>query len=97
MIRKQKVKDGKTKITFSLPTDQLNGPVAVVGDFNNWDPYANPLKKRSNGTHSVSVTVGAGTKYAFRYLADGGQWLDEASADGHTTDEYGNINCIVEV
>lgn len=97
MIRKQKTKGGKVKITFVLPTDQLNGPVAVVGDFNNWDPYANPLKKRSNGTHSAVITVSAGESYAFRYLADGGQWLDETSADGHVIDEYGNTNCIVEV
>lgn len=97
MIRKQKAKGGKAKITFVLPTDQLSGPVAVVGDFNNWDPYAHPFKKRANGTHSVAVTVDAGAQYAFRYLADGGSWLDETAADGHAADEYGNINCLVEV
>ena len=70
---------GKVKVTFSLPTDV--GPVSVVGDFNDWDPYANPMKKRSNGTRSASVELEPGLEYAFRYLGDGGAWLDEPEAE----------------
>jgi 1,4-alpha-glucan branching enzyme len=97
MIRKQKSKNGKVKFTFVVPSESVSGPSAVVGDFYNWDPYVHPLKKRSNGTHSVVVEMKSGKKYAFRYLADGGAWMDETDADDHVTDEYGNVNCLLQV
>ena len=65
------------KITFSLPTDEPTGAVSVVGDFNNWDPSAHPLRVRSNQTRSASVTVPAGSTLRFRYLAEGGMWFDD--------------------
>jgi 1,4-alpha-glucan branching enzyme len=54
--------------------------VSVVGDFNNWDPFAHPLRKRSNGTRSTVVTVPPGSTLRFRYLAEGGMWFDDDSA-----------------
>ena len=51
-------------------------------------PFAHPLHRRSNGTRSVSVQLTPGP-HAFRYLADGGVWLDEPDAvvepDGYGT------------
>ena len=67
-----------TKVTFVL-TD--GGPVSVVGDFNDWNPMAHPLKKRSNGTRSVTVHVSRG-RHSFRYLAEGGSFFEDASP-GH--------------
>jgi 1,4-alpha-glucan branching enzyme len=68
-----------TKFTFSLPAHQCDQPVSVVGDFNGWDPYAHPLKKRSNGTRSVSVELPPG-HYRFKYLAADGSWLVDPDA-----------------
>lgn len=62
------------KVTFVVPLDEIDQPVSVVGDFNGWDPYAHPLKKRSNGTRSVSVELEAGRSYRFKYLAADGSW-----------------------
>jgi hypothetical protein len=57
MIRKQFVKTGqRVKVTFVLPAD-TDAPVAsVVGDFNDWDPAASPLRRRSP-TRSVTVSL----------------------------------------
>jgi hypothetical protein len=49
----------------------------VVGNFNNWDPFAHPLRRRGNQTRSAAVTVKAGTTLHFRYLAEGGIWFDD--------------------
>jgi 1,4-alpha-glucan branching enzyme len=68
---------GMVKITFSLPPDEPTGAVSVVGDFNNWDPSAHPLRVRSNQTRSASVTVPEGSRLRFRYLAEGGMWFDD--------------------
>ena len=85
MIRRSKVaKTNDVKITFSLPDAHLNGPVSVVGDFNDWTPGEHVLAKRANGTRSVAITVPAGTSFRFRYLGENGHWFDddEAPRDG---------------
>ena len=74
-------RSGTRSLTFALPTDQLNGPVSVVGTFNDWTPGAHPLRRRSNGMASVQVTIPTGSEVVFRYLADGGHWFDDHAAD----------------
>ncbi|MDM8084461.1 isoamylase early set domain-containing protein [Cellulomonas cellasea] len=71
-------------LTFALPASTL--PVSVVGTFNDWTPGAHPLRRRSNGTASTSVTVPVGTTVRFRYLGDNGLWFDDADADEITAD-----------
>ena len=57
--------NGAIKVTFALPVDDVDQAVSVVGDFNAWDPMAHPLRKRSNGTRSVSVELPAGEAVRF--------------------------------
>ena len=73
-------------LTFALPTSALGGPVSVVGTFNDWTPGAHPLRRRSNGTASTSVTVPTGTTVRFRYLGEHGHWFDDADADEITAE-----------
>jgi 1,4-alpha-glucan branching enzyme len=72
--------NGTVRVTFALPADEPRGAVSVVGDFNDWNPFAHPLRRRANGTRSAAVTVPAGTTLRFRYLADGGIWFDDEAA-----------------
>jgi 1,4-alpha-glucan branching enzyme len=81
MIRLKKAATGVT-VTFALD-DTGTGPVSVVGDYNDWTPGAHVLRRRSNGTRSVSVTLPAGRPTRFRYLADGGRWFDDPQAHAH--------------
>jgi 1,4-alpha-glucan branching enzyme len=69
--------DGTVRVTFALPADVPFGAVSVVGDFNGWDPFAHPMRRRANGTRSAAVTVRAGSTLRFRYLAEGGVWFDD--------------------
>ena len=70
-------RDGTVRVTFALPIDEAGGAVSVVGNFNDWNPHAHPLRKRANQTRSAAVTVQAGTTLRFRYLAEGGVWFDD--------------------
>jgi hypothetical protein len=70
-------RDGMVRITFALPVKEPAAAVSVVGDFNDWNPFAHPLRVRSNRTRSVSVTVPSGSRLRFRYLAEGGHWFDD--------------------
>jgi 1,4-alpha-glucan branching enzyme len=54
--------------------------VSVVGDFNDWNPFAHPLRRRANGTRSAAVTVPAGATLRFRYLGEGGIWFNDETA-----------------
>lgn len=74
-------KSANRKITFALPSDHPAGKVSVVGNFNDWTPGAVPLKKRSNGTMSATVTVPSDYIVAFRYLGENDTWFDEPDAD----------------
>lgn len=80
MIKRSRLFGNKTRVTFCLPGDQPVGTVSVVGTFNGWVPGEHELKPRRDGTRTVSVPLGPGN-YAFRYLADGGVWLDDPQAD----------------
>ncbi|QCB95091.1 isoamylase [Cellulomonas shaoxiangyii] len=87
MLKKSRsAKSGTCTLTFALPTPSLDGPVSVVGTFNDWTPARHVLRKRSNGMSSTSVTVPVGTVVTFRYLGDGGKWFDDIDADRVTNE-----------
>ena len=72
---------GTVRVTFVLPATDPAGAVSVVGDFNDWNPYAHPLRKRSNGARSAAVTIPVGATLHFRYLAEGGVWFDDETVE----------------
>lgn len=98
MIRRD-MKRGARKVraTFVIPDDDLDGRiVAVVGDFNDWDPTAAPMRKQREG-RVASVTVEAGRRYAFRYLRDDGAWFNDDAADAYESNEFGVHNSILDL
>ena len=92
MLKRRPQGTGKVKVTFALPDG--GECVSVVGDFNGWDPWASPLRRRSNGTRSATVVLEQGRPYSFRYLA-GGRFFDENEADGWSPNGYGETHSIV--
>lgn len=84
--KSRSVKSATCTLTFALPSTAVDGPVSVVGSFNDWTPGAHPLRRRSNGTASASVVVPAGSVITFRYLGEHGHWFDDADADEVTTE-----------
>lgn len=76
-------RNGTVRVTFALPVDEPGEAVSVVGNFNDWDPYAHPLRKRANRTRSAAVTVPVGSTLHFRYLAEGGLWFDDGTIPAH--------------
>ena len=87
--------DGPLKVTFVLPASEHERPVSVLGSFNDWDPLIHPLKRRSNGTRSVTVEVPAGSQFQFKYLADGGEWFCDPDADAVEVAEYSVHNSLL--
>jgi 1,4-alpha-glucan branching enzyme len=96
-VIKQSPVKGKhqVKVSFILPSDAVTGRVSVVGDFNDWDPTAHPLRPRSNGTRSVAVTLPAQRRFAFRYLDESGAWHDDDAAQEFQENGLGGVNGVV--
>lgn len=96
MIHKKPSKhQGRVSVTFVLPAERVQGSVSVVGDFNNWDPSAHPLKRKSNKTSSATVLLEAGQRHVFRYVCGDGSWTNEDDADAFEPNGFGDVNCVL--
>ena len=97
MIRSQPRKGtNQVKLTFVLADDTLDGPVAVVGDFNGWDPSTTVLVKHGREWRAA-VEVEGGRRYAFRYLAHGDRWFNDEAADDYQANAFGGSDSVVDL
>lgn len=57
--------------------------VALIGDFNRWDPSATPLTRSSAGTWGRTLRLTAG-RHEYAYLVDGKRWVtDRVARESH--------------
>ena len=98
MLKLRKISGSNTvKVSFILNADDPRLPASVVGDFNEWDPEADPMIRRSNGTFSAVVPLVVNASYRFRYRSADGSWFNDDSADGYEENVHGSTDCIVEL
>jgi hypothetical protein len=74
--------------------------VSVVGDFNQWDAAATPMKRIENSNAwTVTVPLSAGRHlYSFYAVgADGEKWLADPNAPAVPDDGFGRVNSVVLV
>lgn len=71
------------KVTFTVDADLINGAkeVALLGEFNNWDPSDFTMRKLKDGSFTKTIELEVGNEYQFRYLVDGERWINEPEAD----------------
>lgn len=93
MIRRKNSTNEHVSLTFAVADEGI--PVSVVGDFNAWDPHSHPMRKRSNGTRSVTVDLPKGACARFRYLDANGRFFDDPDADGIEPNGYGETHTLV--
>ena len=66
-------------VTFALRAPQVTS-VALVGDFNAWDPGATPMRRQGQGdlwTAQVALSNGL---HSYAYVIDGQQWQPDPGA-----------------
>ncbi len=91
MKNKGKMKIVTRKVAFELSAldpQEIN----LVGDFNNWDTDANPMKKDRNGMWKVSLYLKPG-RYEYRFLLDG-KWENDPACCDCVPNEFGSQNCV---
>ncbi|MBR7888865.1 isoamylase early set domain-containing protein [Marinomonas sp. A79] len=71
------------KVKFVLPADAVGTAkkVSVVGDFNNWDDTANPMKKQKSGVFASTLNLAVDAEYQFRYVLNSTDWMNDDMAD----------------
>ena len=63
--------------------------VAVVGDFNDWDPAATPLRPAGDGgTWIVELRLKPG-RYHYTFLIDGRRWVRDPSEPAAAESDFG--------
>jgi len=87
------------KVTFRLPKVAAPGAahVSIVGDFNAWNIYANPMKKLKSGDFTITLELKPGKEYQFRYLIDDAKWENDWNADKYVKGPFGSDNSLVYV
>ncbi|RMG68147.1 MAG: glycoside hydrolase [Nitrospirae bacterium] len=87
------------RVTFRLPREAAPDArsVVIVGDFNNWDRKATPLKHLKNGDWTVTINLERGRQYQYRYLIDDHIWENDWFADQYVPSPFGSDNSVVSV
>ena len=93
MITTRLLPSGDVLVTFMINDTR---PVSVVGNFNDWDPTRHPLVDELDGQRSITVAVPSETPVTFRYLADGGDFYDDPSADRYEPNGYGQTHSVLD-
>ena len=84
-------------VSFTLADPSLDGQkVAVVGDFNGWDPHLAPMDLLDDGTYTTTMSLPPG-RYRFRYLAEDGQWFNDEAAHDYEANAHGGHDSVLEV
>jgi 1,4-alpha-glucan branching enzyme len=85
------------KVTFSLPAAVQGEAAHLVGDFNNWDEAATPMKRQKDGSFSITLDLEPGREYQFRYLVNNSEWHNDWQADKYTPNPFSGDNSVVVV
>ncbi len=98
MLKKSYTKTKRScRVTFKVPAELAAGQAAVLGDWNDWDVSSHPMKKRKDGSHSVTVSLEAGRDYRFRYLLDESSWTNDEAPDQLVVNRFGGHDCLITV
>lgn len=71
--------------------------VSLVGDFNDWNPAATPLRATGRGgVWTVEVPLSAG-RYTYSFVVDGAVWHGDPAAPPAPEDDFGRPSSVLLV
>jgi 1,4-alpha-glucan branching enzyme len=84
----------RQEVTLHLTAPKAN-TVQVAGDFNEWNPEANPLNSGEAGDWSTKLSLRAG-EYQYRFVVDG-IWTEDPGASTNIENPFGSRNSLLRV
>jgi 1,4-alpha-glucan branching enzyme len=97
MLEKEKLDDGKVRVTFRLSETIWADHIALAGDFNGWNQSSH-LLQQTHGDRDWHITLDLkpDRTYRFRYLVNDEEWMDDDRADGYEANPFGGFDSIVD-
>ncbi len=94
---KKKVHKTSVRVIFELPAEVAEEGVAVVGDFNDWNPDAGQMDYiKTRDVWKKGISFEPGETHEFRYLVDGREWRNDEAADEYVPNEFFSENSVVK-
>jgi 1,4-alpha-glucan branching enzyme len=81
-------------ITFRLPDTVWADRVCVVGDFNQWQVGATPMRLIRD-FWQVTLELPTEGRFEYRYIINEDEWLNDWRADSSAPNLYGGENSVL--
>jgi hypothetical protein len=88
------VKQVGEEVVFSAKFEDAT-KVMIAGDFNNWMPISTPMQRSGDGRWQMRIPLPKG-RYRYRLVVDG-RWITDPNNKYVETNQYGELNNVVEV
>lgn len=98
MPEKDYTKTGRScRVTFSLPAE-VNAQIAYLcADFNDWNQTSHPMKRRKDGSFTLTISLKPGRQYRYRFLLDGERWENDWAAESYVPNSSGSEDSLVTI
>ena len=83
------------KVKFSFTPENAE-TVEVLGLNGDWKDSI-ILKKKKDGSFAGEVSLPKASKHQFKYLVNKSEWLNDDSADEMVINEFGGLNCVINL
>jgi len=80
------------QVSFSIEAPGAK-QVMLLGDFNNWDPEAHPMKDTGNGVWEKKMKL-APNQYEYKFLVDG-EWKEDPGNEKVCANCFGTLNNVL--
>jgi 1,4-alpha-glucan branching enzyme len=72
--------------------------VAVVGNWNRWDPQAQKLgDPDGDGVWEIEIPLKRGEEHQYQFLIDGTNWIPDPDAPLQVDDGFGGVNSVLQI
>jgi 1,4-alpha-glucan branching enzyme len=93
-MRENSSKKKTKKIRFSLEAVEAK-KVSLVGEFNNWNPDADPMQRDENGIWTKAKMLSPGN-LEYKFFVDG-EWIQDPENLRTCPNCFGSLNSVVKV
>ena len=87
--------DSMTVVHFTLSAPGA-ASISLVGDFNEWDASATPMRQTASGVWSVSIPLSHG-RHVYAFVVNTARWVNDPGAPLAPEDGFGVRNSVVVV
>jgi hypothetical protein len=72
--------------------------VAVVGNWNRWDPGAQKLEDPDgDGVWEIEIPLKRGEEHQYQFLIDGEKWIPDPEVPLQVDDGFGGVNSVLQI